>query len=155
MDAVYGVQVLEYVADLDKALREVQRVLRPGGRFLNLATNWSSLMWHSQNPERMRRLLGAWSAHAPYPDLPSILAAALRKAWLQPLRQRALLIINMSYNDNCFSKWLAKMVARYAVNREATADEANAWLAEFASLEERGEYFFCSAPVLTEAVRIS
>jgi arsenite methyltransferase len=155
LDAVYGVQVLEYVTDLGKALREVQRVLRPGGRFINLATNWSSLVWHSQNPERMRRLLGAWSAHAPYPDLPSILAAALRKAGLQPVRQRAVPILNLSYNDNCFSKWLAKMVARYVVDRGVTADEAKAWLAEFATLEERGEYFFCSAPVLTEAVRIS
>src|SRR6516162_9121781 len=38
LDAVYGVQVLEYVADLAKALREIQRVLCPGGRFINLAT---------------------------------------------------------------------------------------------------------------------
>jgi ubiquinone/menaquinone biosynthesis C-methylase UbiE len=28
-DAVYAVQVLEYVADLAKALREIRRVLRP------------------------------------------------------------------------------------------------------------------------------
>src|SRR5262245_29111272 len=41
-DVVYGVQVFEYVAQLDTALREVQRVLRPGGRCLILATNWSS-----------------------------------------------------------------------------------------------------------------
>jgi arsenite methyltransferase len=155
LDAVYGVQVLEYVTDLDKALQEVQRVLRPGGRFINLATNWSSLVWHSKNPERMRRLLGAFSAHAPFPDLPSILAAALRRAGLQPLRQRAVPILNLSYNDNCFSRWLAKIIARDAVNRGVTADDAQAWLAEFAFLEEQGEYFFCSAPVLTEAVRIS
>jgi len=155
LDAVYCVQVLEYVADLAKALREIQRVLRPGGRFVNLATNWSSLVWHSENPERMRRLLGAWSAHAPYPDLPSILAAALRKAGLQPVRQRAVSILNTSYNDNCFSTWLAKMVARYAVDRGITADEAKAWLAEFTTLEQRSEYFFSSTPVVTEAVRVS
>jgi hypothetical protein len=112
-------------------------------------------VWHSKNPERMRRLLGAFSAHAPFPDLPSILAAALRRAGLQPLRQRAVPILNLSYNDNCFSRWLAKMIARDSVNRGVTADDAQAWLAEFASLEEQGEYFFCSAPVLTEAVRIS
>jgi len=154
LDAVYGVQVLEYVADLAKALREIQRVLCPGGRFINLATNWSSVVWHSENSELMRRVLDAWSAHAPYPNLPSILAAALRNAGLQPVRQRAVPILNMSYNDNCFSTWLAKMVARYVVDRGVTADEAKAWLAEFVTLEERGEYFFCCAPVLTEAVRI-
>jgi arsenite methyltransferase len=154
-DAVYGVQVLEYVTDLGKALQEIQRVLRPGGRFINLATNWSSVVWHSENPERMRRLLGTWSGHAPYPDLPSILAAALRKAGVQPVRQRAVPILNTSYNENCFSTWLAKMVARYAVNRGVTAEEARNWLSEFAILEQRGEYFFSSTPVLTEAVKVS
>jgi ubiquinone/menaquinone biosynthesis C-methylase UbiE len=153
LDAVYGVQVLEYVADLGKALREIQRVLRPGGRFINLATNWTSVVWHSENSERMRRVLDAWSAHAPYPDLPSVLVAALRKAGLQPVHQRAVPIINTSYNDNCFSTWLAKMVARYVVDRGIARDEAKDWLAEFAILEQRGEYFFCSTPVLTEAVR--
>jgi ubiquinone/menaquinone biosynthesis C-methylase UbiE len=38
-DVVYGVQVFEYVAELDTALREVQRVLRPGGRCAILATD--------------------------------------------------------------------------------------------------------------------
>lgn len=155
LDAVYGVQVLEYVADLAKALREIQRVLRPGGRFINLATNWSSLVWHSEDPQRMRRALGTWSAHAIYPDLPSILAPALRKLGFKPIRQRAVPILNLSCNDNSFSTWLAKMISRYAVDRGVNADEAKTWLAEFAALEERGEYFFSSTPVLTEAVRAS
>jgi arsenite methyltransferase len=154
LDAVYSVQVLEYVADLGKALREIQRVLRPGGRFINLATNWTSVVWHSQSAERMRRLLGAWSAHACYPDLPFILAAELRRAGLQPVRQRAVPILNTSYSENSFSTWLAKIVARYVVDRGITADEAKDWLTEFTILEQRGEYFFCSTPVLTEAVRV-
>ena len=61
----------------------------------------------------------------------------------------------MSYNDNSFSTWLAKMIARYAGNRGVSADDAKAWLAELATLEGRGEYFFCSTPVLTEAVKIA
>jgi arsenite methyltransferase len=33
-DAVFGVQVLEYIQDFEKALCEAHRVLRPGGRFI-------------------------------------------------------------------------------------------------------------------------
>ena len=35
-DAAYSVQVLEYAGDLGKACREIHRVLRRGGRFVNL-----------------------------------------------------------------------------------------------------------------------
>jgi arsenite methyltransferase len=148
------VQVLEYMSDVGKALEEVRRVLRPGGRLINLATNWSSAVWHSRQPERMKRVLAEWAAHAPHLDLPAILAAELRKAGLQPLRQRPVPVLNMSYNENSFSYWVAKMIARFVAGRGAvTRDEADAWLAEFNVLETEAEYFFSSTPVLTEAIK--
>jgi len=39
LDAVYSVQVVEYAGDLGKAFREIHRVLRDGGRFVNISTN--------------------------------------------------------------------------------------------------------------------
>lgn len=155
-DAVYGVQVFEYIADLDQALREARRVLRPGGRLVNLATNWTSVVWHSEHPERMRRMLAAFMDHAPYPDLPATLAARLRRSGLQTLRQTPMPILNMSYNENGFSYWLARLVRGFSAGRQSiTEEEANVWLQEFEELEKQGAYFFCSTPILTEAVRLS
>ena len=155
-DAAYGVQVIEYMVDFAKALREVHRVLRPGGRFINLATNYHSIVWHSEHPERIRRVMEAFFAHAPYVDLPSILAPALRKAGFQPIRQRAVPIVNMSYSENSFSALVAKLIAPYVVGRGAvTLEEANDWLAEFADLERRGEYFYSATPILTEAIKLA
>lgn len=73
-DAVYSVQVVEYAGDLMKAFRQIHRVLRDGGRFVNISTNWSSCVWYSENKERMRRVLDGWSAHETHRDLPTILA---------------------------------------------------------------------------------
>jgi hypothetical protein len=61
----------------------------------------------------------------------------------------------VSYGENSFSFWLSRMIAEYAAGRGAvTRDEAAAWLAELRVLDEEGAYFFCSTPVLTEAVRV-
>jgi arsenite methyltransferase len=155
-DAVYSVQVLEYAGDLEKAFREISRVLRDGGRFVNLSTNWSSCVWHTENKARMRRVLDGFAAHEAHRDLPSILAGELRKAGLQLLRQRAVPIINTSFGESRFSYWVSKLIPSYVIGRGAVGtDEADAWAAEFAELDKRGEYFFSLTPVLAEAIRIS
>lgn len=153
-DAVYCVQVIEYVEDLDRALAEIRRVLRPGGKLVNLATNWSSVVWHSEDPDRMHRVLSAWAAHAPYPDLPAILVDRVRRAGMQPLRQTPVPVLNLSYHPNSFSYFAARLISAYVVGQQAVAaEEAEAWMREFDDLEQRGAYFLCFTPALTEALR--
>ena len=49
-DAVATIQVLEYLEEVPLALAEMYRVLKPGGRFINFATNWGALFWNSRQP---------------------------------------------------------------------------------------------------------
>lgn len=155
-DVVFCSQVMEYVPSLDESLREIHRVLRPGGRLVILATNWSSLVWYSTDPRRMKMVLSGWDDHATYPDLPSILSARLREAGMQPLRQSPVPIVNMSYNESSFSYWIARMIKRYLTARETVAvNTVDAWLNEFDELEKKHSYFFSSTPILTEAIKIS
>jgi ubiquinone/menaquinone biosynthesis C-methylase UbiE len=154
-DVVFAIQALEYLADLDGALRHIHRMLRPGGRLIVLATDWSSAIWHSENSPRMQRVLTAWAPHTPCRDLPGILAARLRRAGIQPLRQTAISILNTSYNPASFSYWVAQVIKPFVVSRQSvTEEEAAEWFQEFAQLEENGAYFFCITPVLTEAVKV-
>jgi arsenite methyltransferase len=115
-----------------------------------------SAVWHSENEPRVRRVLTAWEPHKPWLNLPSILAARLRRVGLEPLRQTPIPILNTSYNPASASYWVARSIRSSVVGRQNVTDEdAAEWLDEFAKLEERGAYFFSLTPVLTEAVKIA
>jgi hypothetical protein len=102
----------------------------------------------------MRSVLDGWAAHETHRDLPTILSGQLLRAGLQILRQRAVPIINTSFSENSFSYWTTKVIPGYVIGRGAVSkEEADAWAAEFAELDQRGEYFFSLTPVLTEAIR--
>ena len=155
-DVVFAVQALEYLADLDGALRHIHRTLRIGRRLIVVATDWNSAVWHSDNAPLMQRVLTAWAPHTPCRDLPGILAARLGRAGIQPLRQMAIPILNTSYNPASFSYWVAQVIKPFVVSqRSVTEEEAAEWFDELARLEENGAYFFCITPVLTEAVKVT
>ena len=66
-DAAAIVQVLEYVPDAVGALREIARVLRPGGRVLACDTDWGSAAWGIADLDLADRVRTAWcgtKAHA-------------------------------------------------------------------------------------------
>src|ERR1700674_3259103 len=83
--------------------------------------------------------------------------ASAAKAGFQPIRQRAVPIVNMSYTENSFSTLVAKMIAGYVVGREAvTSEEANDWLAEFCGARrERRVLLLSNSNYHTEAIKVS
>ena len=152
-DAVASIQVLEYIYDVDCALRELRRVLKPAGRFVNFATNWDAVFWNSRSPDRERQILDGWRKHAPFPNLPAVLRPRLAAADFAVVRQSPVSILNTTYNMETYSYWLARLVAAFVVERQLVAPEiAAAWLDDLADAVERDEYMFCSMAVVTWAV---
>lgn len=140
-DAAVATQVYEYVADMPTALREAHRVLRPRGRLLVLDTDWDSIVWHSGNEERMRRVLAAWDEHLVHPYLPRRLTPLLRGAGFTITRREAIPLLNAGYDRNTFSAGLIGFIAAFIPGRHGfTEADASAWADDLIGLGD--DYFF-------------
>jgi arsenite methyltransferase len=140
-DAAVSTQVLEYVPDIPAALAEAMRVLRPGGRLLILDTDWDSIVWHSSDPDRMRRILLTWEQHLADPFLPRTLGRQLRRAGFDVAPPRVLPLLNVGYETATFSGRLIPIVARFVAGRDGwTAANVDGWIEDLRALGP--DYFF-------------
>ena len=140
-DAVVCTQVYEYVADIDGALRELQRVLRSGGRAVLVDTDWESCIWNSSDPARMRSVIEAWDRHCPHPHLPLTLAARSRAAGLLPGAMDVVVLLNDRLDPNTYSFGMITTLATWA-KKHLDEQQARDWAEDLRILGERGEYFF-------------
>ena len=140
-DVVVSTQVYEFVTEVDRALAELRRVLKPGGRAVIVDTDWESCVWNSSDPERMRRVIEAWDLHCPHPHLPRTLARRVRDAGLGVERIEVVALINDGYNANTYSHAMIPMIASWAKKQLSEAEVAG-WSEDLRALGERGDYFF-------------
>lgn len=142
-DAAVSTQVYEYVPDVPAALRELHRVLRPGGRAVIMDTDYGSLVINTEDQTRMARVLAAWNEHFAHCNLPRLLSRQLRDAGFNVRERMAIPMFNPEFEDNTFGKGMLTMIASFAPGRKGvTQSEADAWFAEFAALGREGKFFF-------------
>jgi SAM-dependent methyltransferase len=142
-DAALCVQVMEYVPDPPAALAEFHRALRPGGRVLVWDVDWGTAWYHSEDPERMRRVMAAWDEHLVHPSLPRRLGAHLRTAGFVDVAVQGHSFATVDYDDESFAVMMLGMIADFVPGRRGvTGDEVTAWMEEQRELAGRGEFFF-------------
>ena len=144
-DRAVCVQVLEYVADVDAALAELQRALRPGGRAVVWDVDWATVSTYSRDTALAERVLRAWDEHLADPSLPRTLGARLRSAGFEDVRVQAHAFAASGRDPETFGAALVPFIATFVAGRQGIGPvEAEAWAAEQHELMERGEFYFAS-----------
>jgi arsenite methyltransferase len=150
-DRALSVQVLEYVRDVRAGLAEMHRALRPGGRVVIWDVDWATVSWHSEDPDRMARILAAWDAHLAHPSLPRTLSASLRAAGFTNVRMDAHAFATDELTEESYGGAALPVIERYVAGQGA--DEVEAWAAEQRELGERGEFYFACMQLCFSAER--
>jgi hypothetical protein len=108
---------------------------------LVLDTDWGSIVWHSSDAERMRRVLAAWDEHLVDAHLPRRLNGLLSAAGLSIARRATIPLLNAGYDPNGYSASLIGLITAFVPGRHGlTEDDARDWAEDLKAL--RDDYFF-------------
>jgi arsenite methyltransferase len=152
-DFVTAVQVYLYVPDVEGALAEAARVLRPGARLAVVDTDWDSCVWLTGDRARHRRVMEGRLAHFAQPHLPPRLPALLGRVGLRLVHTEAIPVLELRGGSDTFSGGLIEPTAALAVRYGIGRDEAEAWQADLLARAGGGEYFFSLTRYLFVAIR--
>lgn len=151
-DATVSVQVAEYVPDVEAFCAELHRVLRPGGRAVVMATDWDAVVWFSDRPERMARVLDAFRGHCADPNLPRRLLPLLSAAGFEGIGVRVHAWVTTDWAEPTYCEGLVDLLRADVEGRGLVpAAELEGWASEQRRLAAEGRLFFSSARFLFSA----
>jgi arsenite methyltransferase len=150
-DAATSTQALEYIPDVDGALSEIQRVLRPGGSFVNVSILWDHFRFHGAEEGLNDKIHDAFRAHCSHQMLPMELPGKLERLGFDHIKDRSLAFMITHRDQNSPALYTETVMANFAISRGISEKDVADWRSQLADAEKNGRFGFASFPVLTTA----
>ncbi len=153
-DGLASIQTLEYIADVDGALAEARRVLKPGGKAAFVSVLWEHWRFHGADPELNDRILDAWRTHCLHQMLPIEMPRKLTATGFGGVLRRPIAFFNGALHENAYALLASKAVAAFVIGQGFPEEDARRWQKQLDRADKEGRFAFVSVPVLTTATAI-
>ncbi|MHB0859027.1 MAG: methyltransferase domain-containing protein [Anaerolineae bacterium] len=142
-DRVLCVETLEWVQEPLHALREMQRVLRPGGTALVIHTDFGTQAFAAQDRLRCRRIVHAFSDAGPNGQIGRELYGLCREAGFRDVEPLVYPLINSEWRDDLYGYRVAHMMVNWLTEVAAVPrEDLMGWLADLKEQAGRGVYYY-------------
>ena len=142
-DAIVAAQLFCFLDDVDCALTEAFRVLKPGGRIVILDTDWETLVWRSSDPALMKRVMTTYQAVYADARLPRSLPMRLALAGFSSISAESFVVLNTSFGEDTYARQSAGFATSIMESSSAfSPQEQVAWMEDQQELARTGGFFF-------------
>jgi arsenite methyltransferase len=142
-DVVTASQLLCFVADVGRALAEMARALRPGGRAVILDTDWGSLVWNCRDRDLMDRAIALLTG--PYADahVPRTLTRRLSAAGFRVVGRHSFTVLNWDRSPDTYAGQTAGFIeAMMGASDAFTKADWDTWDADQEAMMAAGDFMF-------------
>ncbi|WP_281973673.1 methyltransferase domain-containing protein [Ruegeria faecimaris] len=153
-DKAVSVQVFEYIEDVDGALADTLRCVKPGGRLVISDLHFGSLIWFSDEPDRMQKMLTSWNQHFVSGSLPERLPALIKARGDHVEDVLSFTMTDHQLKPDGLAIMMMHLMKQYAVaNDYVDPAVAQSWFDEQFSLAKVGRFFFSMTQFVVVARR--
>ena len=86
-------QALEYIPDVDPALDEITRILKPGGAFVNVSILWDHFKFYGAEEKLNEKIHDSFKAHCSHQMLPMDLPGKLDRRGFKNVKDKSLAFV--------------------------------------------------------------
>lgn len=113
IDGFITVNTLEYIPEVDRALAEARRVLKPGGKAAIHSVVSEASRFYGSDADLERRVLAAWRASCPHQILPVELPAKMGRLGYDGIKREPFALLEETFDENTYGFWVAKICLRH------------------------------------------